>query len=63
MIARSKEYKRERQQTKAQQEDGVTKLDDEYAELAALLDFRGKVEKVAIYTFEITIFVSNKQQK
>jgi hypothetical protein len=46
MIARSKEYKRERQQTKAQQEDGVTKLDDEYAELAALLDFRGKMDKV-----------------
>lgn len=45
MIARSKEYKKERQQTKSQQEDGVTKMDDEYAELAELLDFRGKVEK------------------
>jgi len=42
MIARSKEQKREKKKSKEAQDDGVSKLDKEYDELAALLDFRPK---------------------
>jgi len=40
MIARSKDQKRERQQSKAKQDDGVAELDSGFGELAELLNFR-----------------------